>query len=404
MDPTAFKQLQRYVGFSEADAENIRALACDARPVIPEVVEQFYRHILEDPEARRVFIGGNEQIDRQRKVLHRWLEEIFEGNYGPHYVAKRTEIGHAHVRVGLPQHYMITAMEIVWRALYSGLMRESNDANRPRQLSSLHALLMLDLAIILASYQESHTEQVRRRERSAVEEKLTRAEHLAEIGQLAASLAHEIKNPLAGISGAIQIIQDAMTKDDPHRPIISEVIGQIHRLDATVKDLLLYARPIPPRASSFPLANAVARVLSVLREEPAMLRVQIEFDPGPAGATLHADEAQIEHLLMNLILNAAQASAAGETVRTRIEENGDDLLRFVVEDDGVGMPPEILDRAFEAFFTTKAKGTGLGLSICRKIVDAHNGRIRLDSRRDRGTTVTVDLPRSRILDDTERVI
>lgn len=403
MDPDAFKRLERHLGFAETDVENIRALAPDALAVIPEVVDQFYRHILDDPEARRVFTDGDEQIKRQREVLRGWLREVFDGNYGAEYVKKRTKIGHTHVRVGLPQHYMFTAMEVVWRGLFAGLMPDSKDAVRQRQLSSLHTLLMLDLAIMLSSYQESHIEQVRRRERSAVEEKLTRAEHLAEIGQLAASLAHEIKNPLAGISGAIQIIQDAMAANDPHRPIISEVIGQIHRLDATVKDLLLYARPIPPRASSFRLANVVARVLSILREEPAMLRIRTEFDPGPAGASLHADEAQIEHLLMNLILNAAQASPSGETVRARVEENGKDSLRFIVEDNGVGMPPEVLDRAFEAFFTTKAKGTGLGLSICRKIVDAHNGTIQLDSERNRGTTVTVDLPRSKGRETTEKV-
>jgi two-component system, NtrC family, sensor histidine kinase HydH len=395
MTPAAFEQLKRYLEFGKADAENIRSLAGEARALIPNVVEQFYGHILADPEALRIFTGGEEQIDRQRRVMRGWLEDVFAGDYGPEYVKKRTEIGHAHVRVGLPQHYMFTSMEVVWRGFFVGLIGDSTSATRRRELSSLHALLMLDLAIMLASYQDSYTEQVRKRERSAVEEKLTRAEHLAEIGQLAASLAHEIKNPLAGISGAIQIIQDAMRDDDPHRPIISEVIGQIHRLDATVKDLLLYARPIPPKATSFPLANVAARVLSVLREEPAMLRIRTEFDPGPVGATIHADEAQVEHLLMNLILNAAQASPAGEIVRVRIQENGSGSLRFVVQDNGVGMPPEVRDRAFEAFFTTKAKGTGLGLSICRKIVDAHNGTISLDSERGGGTTVMVDLPRNK---------
>ena len=109
---------------------------------------------------------------------------------------------------------------------------------------------MLDLAVMLESYQESYAEQVRRSERSAVEEKLTRAEHLAEIGQLAASLAHEIKNPLAGISGAIQVFRDTMPHNNPHRPILTEILGQINRLDATVKDLLLYARPLPPKSAS----------------------------------------------------------------------------------------------------------------------------------------------------------
>lgn len=123
-----------------------------------------------------------------------------------------------------------------------------------------------------------------------------------------------------------------------------------------------------------------------------MQNLQVEFDAGPDGAALYADEAQIEHLLMNLVLNAAQASPQGGVIRLRIEPK-DGQLRFIVEDGGLGMSSEVRDRAFEAFFTTKAKGTGLGLSICRKIVDAHDGSIRLESEEGHGTIVLVDLPR-----------
>jgi len=232
---------------------------------------------------------------------------------------------------------------------------------------------------------------VRATERSAVEEKLTRAEHLAEIGQLAASLAHEIKNPLAGISGAIQVMRDAMEPGNPHHPIVTEILGQIRRLDATVKDLLQYARPMPPRATRFRIGDAVTRVLTVLREEPALHGVSIEHDSAGGDTIVRADDAQIEQLLMNLLINAAHASNPGNTIRLEAERHGR-FVRLRVADQGAGMTPAVRDQAFEAFFTTKAKGTGLGLSICRRIVEEHGGRIRLESEPGQGTIVTVDLP------------
>ena len=164
---------------------------------------------------------------------------------------------------------------------------------------------------MLESYKDSYSEQIRELERGAMEAKLMRAEHLAEIGQLAASLAHEIKNPLAGISGAIQIIGESLSGDSPYRSVVRDILRQISRLDATVKDLLLYARPSLPQPRVCELAKLIPRVLTLLREEPAIQRVNVEFEGASAGATVYADEGQIEQLLMNLIINAAHATTEG---------------------------------------------------------------------------------------------
>jgi signal transduction histidine kinase len=294
--------------------------------------------------------------------------------------------------VGLPQHYMLTGITL-FRDELERRVKGAGVADAEAKLASLHKLLMVDLALMLESYKEAFSEQVRRVERSAVEEKLTRAEHLAEIGQLAASLAHEIKNPLAGISGAIQIIRDGMLPGDPHQPIVGEILGQITRLDATVKDLLQYARPTPPQARRTPLGEVLARVLNLLREEPALQSIRIKCDRGTSDLAVYADDAQIEQLLINLIINAAHASAAGGTIHLGAKQNGN-ALQLIVRDEGKGMPLEIRERAFEPFFTTKAKGTGLGLSICRRIVEAHGGDIRLESEINKGTTVVINLPLS----------
>ena len=390
MDADVFSKIKSHIDFGPDDEKNLCALAKDVEPLITEIIDRFHAELMRQPEAAAVLTGGESQIDRQRRVFTDWLRELFDSARDASYLNKRVKIGSSHVRAGVAQHYLITAVQIMWEQ-FERAVRDAGIRDAQIKLGSFHKLLALELAIVLESYKESYSEKVRRSERRAVEEKLTRAEHLAEIGQLAASLAHEIKNPLAGISGAIQIIRDAMSSDDPHQPIVTEILGQIKRLDATVKDLLQYARPTPPRLNEFPLGQVLVRALKVLREEPAMQRVHVTGGQVAPNVTVYGDDAQIEQLIINLLLNAAQASQDGGGIQLAVTENADQVT-LVVRDFGRGMSPEVRDQAFEPFFTTKARGTGLGLSICRRIVEAHGGNIGLDSEVDRGTAVTVELP------------
>ncbi len=389
-----FDSLKKSLAFTDADVMRLSEFASEVRQFLPAVVERFYVDLLRDPIARSVFTGGESQIARQRSLLTDWLNQLFEGTYDAAYYEKRFRIGVAHVAVGLPQHYMVIGIGMIWAEL-ERLTRASSLRHIHEKLGSFHKLLMMDLAIMLESFKDSYSFQVRAVERQAVAEKLTRAEHLAEIGQLAASLAHEIKNPLAGISGAIQVIREGMPANNPHRPIISEILTQIDRLDETVKDLLLYARPRPLRTRLFTLEDTIQRVLRVLQEEPALQNIRIDHTPSPDGGWVEADEGLLDQLLINLIINAAHACERKGLVRLAVSANGE-FVSLIVSDNGRGMSAEIRDRAFEPFFTTKAKGTGLGLAICRRIVDAHNGRIRLESETGRGTTVIVELPKTRV--------
>jgi len=397
MQKPMIEEITSALGFDQRDAANVRSLAPHTMPAILGVVERFHERLLLDKDARSVFTGGDKQIARHRAALALWLRELLEGRCDEDHFETRRRIGSAHVRTGVSQHYLVAGIELIRQELESTI-RGTAVPEVDEKLKSLHKLLMLELAIMLEGYKESYSEQIRRSERSVVEEKLTRAEHLAEIGQLAASLAHEIKNPLAGISGAIQIIRDAMASDDPHQPIVTEILGQINRLDATVKDLLQYARPTPPRVTRVALDEVVTRVLTILREEPALQGVQIEYGNVRTSTIVSADDAQIEQLLINLILNAAHASDEGGVIHLGIAGNTS-RVRLIVKDEGRGMPQEIRDRAFEPFFTTKAKGTGLGLSICRRIVEVHGGDIDLESAVGKGTTCTVTLPRCNGGDD-----
>ncbi|MEK6674136.1 MAG: ATP-binding protein [Planctomycetota bacterium] len=390
MTATIFEEMKEFVGFTKEDGLRIPILEKEMKHFLPRVIDRFYERLLQHESASAVFVGGSVQIERQRQLLMTWLTDVFAGIYDEEYYQKRLRIGSTHLHVGLPQWFMLCGMDIIWQELAAGA-HLAKIPGAEEKLRSLHKLLSLDLAIMLSSYKDTLADKVRATERSAVEEQLTRAEHLAEIGQLAASLAHEIKNPLAGISGAIEVIRDTMASDNAHRPILSEVLGQIKRLDATVRDLLQYARPPVPQRELVPLHQLVTRVLGLLREEPALQHVKVEYEEPRSDVSTFADDRQIEQLLFNLIINAAHASFDGGIIRVSVERDSH-VVRVCVQDFGRGMTPEIRDQAFEPFFTTKAKGTGLGLSICRKITDAHGGRIHLDSALGHGTTVTIELP------------
>ena len=390
--PHAFlEDMKKHIGFGPEDVANLRSLGPALRGSLGIVMDRFYERLFRVPAARALFTGGQAQLDRQRQVFVQWLADLFTSTYDDAYCERRMAIGRTHVRVGMPQHYMFSAMEIVRQELQAAILR-TGLPDIDEKLNSVQKLLMLELAIMLESYKESYASLVRQEERSFAEERVTRSEHLAEVGQLAASLAHEIKNPLAGISGAIQVIRDGMRDDDPHRPIIREIIGQINRLDAAVKDLLIFAKPKPPTLRPCDLNTVINRVVRLLRGTSAFRRVEVVFNPVLV-PLVPADENQIEQLVINLLVNAAHACESnGGTVDVSLSGEAD-RVRLVVADTGEGMDEKTSQRAFEPFFTTKARGTGLGLSICRKIVDAHGATINLSSARGKGTRVMIDFPR-----------
>ncbi len=385
-----FGELKSYVRFGEADARRLAALAPVVEPHLPRIVERFYQTVMEHAGTRQVLAGGQQQVERLRAHLSHWLRSLFGGRYDDEFVRQHDAIGRTHVRIGLPQRYLLTALEVIWQEL-SRVIRESDVPEPAPALEALHKLLMLEAALMLESYKDAYIQRVQEAERRALEARLSRAEHLAEVGQLAASLAHELKNPLAGISGAIQVLREGIESNDPRRRVLDEILAQINRLDRTVKDLLAYARPRSPRFKRCNLHAVVMRVGSLLAAEPLFAERQFEYS-GTDGLWIEADEHQIEQVLMNLLLNAAHATRPGDPISLRVGDEGQEVT-IVVHDRGHGMDEETRRRAFEPFFTTKARGTGLGLAICQRIVASHHGSIEVDSAPGEGTTVVIRLPR-----------
>lgn len=224
-----------------------------------------------------------------------------------------------------------------------------------------------------------------------LQEQLAEAQSLAAIGELAASVAHEIKNPLAGISGAVQILSRSFREDDTRRKVADDLLHQVKRLDNTVRDLLIFARPWKPQARSFNLCLFLDSVLSRTETIEAAAGLRIVRDM-PARCMLRADPQLLEHVLVNVVQNAVDAVGGKGSITVRVMEE-DSVARIEIADTGVGIPPQHRNRLFKPFFSTKSKGTGLGLAISKKIVDMHRGTITVDSEPGKGTVVRIVLPR-----------
>jgi signal transduction histidine kinase len=213
------------------------------------------------------------------------------------------------------------------------------------------------------------------------------------VGEFAAGLAHEVRNPLTAIQVDLQYVESELPLDSPLREPQGKALAEIRRLNATVSDALKVARSgqVKVRAMDLrePLSAAVGSANPVFRERGAALDAHRGEDPIP----LNGDPDALEQLFLNLLLNAAEALQAGGTATVAVI-HGDQEVLVQMRDDGPGMPPEVRDRAFEPLFSTRSEGTGLGLPIAQRIAVAHGGEIRIDSAPGSGTTVEVRLPRS----------
>ena len=253
--------------------------------------------------------------------------------------------------------------------------------------------LMLDpvSAELYASLHEVLRSQRQREEQVA--SRLSHTDRLASLGQLAAGLAHEIKNPVAGLQGALEILRDE-TADPNHRELFEQMIGETRRVTETLQSLLHFARPARPQMDLTDV-DALLRDLAQLTA-PSLARRQarLEVETAPDLPRFVLDPGQIRQVLVNLVNNAADAmegNGGRVVLRATTFPDGGGLI-LGVEDDGPGMSPEVASRIFEPFFTTKHHGTGLGLAVARSLVAQHGGRLEVRSNPGSGTTFLIVLP------------
>jgi len=221
---------------------------------------------------------------------------------------------------------------------------------------------------------------------------MEKAEHLASLGELAAGLAHEIKNPIAGIKGALEVIVSKTPVSDSKYEVFREMIRQIEKIHMIVRDLLDFARPreieMNPVDPNLCAVNAIRLARSQTRDK----EVDFRFEGLEEEKRVLLDADKIQGVLLNLLLNSIEAIEKKGTISTRVMKKEDNRLVFTINDNGKGIKKEHLSSIFTPFFTTKKTGTGLGLSICRRIIEAHGGRIRVESVEEKDTTFEVEIP------------
>ena len=226
-----------------------------------------------------------------------------------------------------------------------------------------------------------------------MEENVRRKDRLAAVGRVAAGLAHEIRNPLGAMRGAIQVLQSSTPPESSHASLMEIILRESDRLNKIITNFLTYARPRVSNFSEIDVREAVSDTFMLLKHSPDIKEHHVlETDLPEKPVTISADSTQLKQIFWNLARNSILAMPDGGTLKIKLEEIGGERIRILFEDTGCGMSPAQVAQLFEPFSTSTTGGTGLGLSIVYQIIRDHNGTINVRSRENDGTTITVELP------------
>jgi len=226
-------------------------------------------------------------------------------------------------------------------------------------------------------------------------EETVRSEKLASVGLLAAGMAHEIGTPLASVMGYTEILAQELAQNPAHADYLARIQDGCSRIDRIVKGVLEYARPKVAACERFDVVPLIQQTVELLQHQGVLKKVTVSLKADKSPPLLVLDPYQLQQVLINLLINAADAMPQGGTVEFAIETVDDDRsVILTVRDNGTGIAPENLNKLFDPFFTTKepGKGTGLGLAIVARIVDSWGGRIAVQSKLGQGSCFAVQLP------------
>jgi two-component system sensor histidine kinase HydH len=224
-----------------------------------------------------------------------------------------------------------------------------------------------------------------------LEEELKRNERLAALGEMAAGVAHELRNPLSSIKGLAVLLKSRFSEGGSDREAADILVREVERLNRSISELLNYARPDRLVKDMVSLNDVLRKAITLIRVDADAAGVVIEADFCPPPDLVHADQDKLSQVFLNLLLNAIQAMNGGGSLKITTMA-GQGQLSCRVEDSGCGIAAELLPKVFDPYMTTKSGGTGLGLAMSVKIVEEHGGRIDISSTAGQGTTVVVTLP------------
>ena len=377
MAETLFEELKRYVRWSSADEEALRALHRVATPEFPRVAEVFYDAILNHDEARKSLTGGEKQVGHLKVTLQAWMDRLLSGPWDERYFEARCRIGRYHVQIDLPQHYMFGAMNVIRRELNAIIDAAYLDApaSLAKARQAVGRVLDIELAIMLHTFRED------------LLARQARTERLATFGQLVGSIGHDLRNPLGVIETSLYILRNRAGEDERTRKHLDRIGDQLTVANGIIGNLLDMIRDRPLVRDRVPLGEVIASAADSVQLPP---EVRLERS-GLDGVEVSGDRTQLRQVFVNLLDNAVQAASPSGAVYVRCDRD-DAAVAVEVEDTGPGVDPVTARRLFEPLITTKTRGIGLGLALVKRIVERHGGRVEYDRAASGGARFTVRLP------------
>ncbi|NQT10104.1 MAG: GHKL domain-containing protein, partial [Desulfobacteraceae bacterium] len=231
----------------------------------------------------------------------------------------------------------------------------------------------------------------RARERLRLKEQLTKAQHLSSLGEMVAGVSHEIRNPLGIIRSSAALLKKKMNHFDPSSAIPDIIIEESDRLNNIITDFLSFAKPKMPNLAPCRVEEVLDRNITFLASQIEKQGYIIKKHYDNNLPKIMADSAMLYQAFLNILINSMQAMPGGGKIDIQLTSK-DNSVTITFEDEGEGMPEDVMEKIWEPFFTTKEKGTGLGLGIVKNIIEMHNGIIHIDNRSTRGAQVLVKLP------------
>src|SRR5512138_1755852 len=378
MPETVFEELKRYVRFGEDDERALRALHDAALPRFEAVAAAFYERILTHEEARQVLVGGESRVGHLKVTLRAWLDTLLAGPWDEAYWSQRYAIGRVHVRIGLPQHYMFGAMNVI-RVELAAIAYErfhADPAELQRVRNALGKVLDLELAVMLHTYRDDLLAQQ------------ARVERLSTFGQLVGSIGHDLRNPLGVIETSLFILRGRVGEDPRAVKHLDRIAEQLGVANGIITNLLDMIRNRPLAKEPVRLADVVAGASGAVKRPEG---VALALDAVDALPPVEGDPVQLRQVFVNLLENAVHAASPRGEVAVR-GRRVDGAIELDVEDSGPGVDPATRRRLFEPLITTKARGIGLGLALVKKIAERHGGSVAYSDRPGGGARFTVRLP------------
>jgi len=342
---------------------------------------------VKNPGASSV-LEGEEQLERLRCTLVEWMASGLLGPYDAAFYEKRSRSGRRHVKIGLQQHYMFTAMNVLRTAYIDKITELYSSAEACHVMRAVNKLLDAELAIMMRFYQIDSEDKLVQRERRV------QSDRLAAMQTLSSGLAHEVRNPLNAAALQLELLERRLRRVIEDAKLLEPIElanHELQRLTALLNDFLTFARPPELHTSEQDVVDIVRHVIELERPLAERRNVTLAMQSHEP-VVANVDAGKLHQIIQNLVRNGLEATVDGGRVEVEVANGASGAFHIIVQDNGSGIPDEVLPRIFEPFFSTKESGTGMGMAIVHSLVAMHGGKIEIGTSSD-GTTLDVELPR-----------